>query len=225
MGFRFPAPALELTDLVKLVHVWPDYATFQADLSTEFSSSPLFDFAEMDANYFWLWFWKGLEDAFNDAYTNYTTEAKFKLHFYGTIVSEAPYFYKAWQLYQREFDANRPIQDFFHTGSEETTRAKDETIARTGTDSTFTKAAETPTDLVPATAFVDDYTTAQNASTLTRNTTDTVNDDETTTKTMDAGVAEIFQRFNSIKSSELDRLIQAFAKHFVSVFVDDFADE
>ena len=225
MGFKFPAPALELDDLVKLEDVWVDYTAFHTDLDAEFSTSPLFDFDEMDDNYFWLWFWKGLEGDFHDAYTNYTTEEKFKKHFYATIVSEAPYFYKAWELYKREFDANRPIADFYHLGSKEITRAKTGTLEKTGTDSTFIKSAETPTNLSPASSFVDNYTNAQSDSVLTRNTTDTAEDDETIQETSNAGVAEIFERFNSIKSSELDRLIQAFAKHFVSVFVDDFAEE
>jgi hypothetical protein len=224
MGFTFPAPDLELTDLATLNSIWPDYATFLADVGTEFSTSPLIQYSAMLADNFWLWFWKGLEDSYKGTYTAYETAAAFKLHFYGTVYSEIRYFEKAWELYRHEFDATRPIQDFFHMGTVETTRAKDEVVARTGTDNTFVKTAETPTDFSPSTTFTNNYTNAQSNSLLTRGTTDTIDDDETVEQTTNAGVAEIFERFDGITKSQLDRLIQAFSKHFINVFVSDFAE-
>ena len=140
--------------------------------------------------------------------------------------SEKPikYFDKAWELYRYEFDATRPIQDFFRTGTVETTRDKDMQIVKTGTDSTFTKSAETPTSFDPSATFVNNYTNAQSNSTLTRNTSDVTDDDETTEQTSNAGVSEIFERFNSITKSQLDRLIQAFSKHFVNVYITEFEE-
>jgi len=224
MAITFPAPDLELADLATFNSIWPTYAAFSADIATEFSASPLIQYADMNAANFWLWFWKGLEDSYKGTYTAYETAAAFKLHFYGTIYSEIRYFDKAWELYAHEFNTNRPIQDFYHKSSVETARAKDETIARTGTDNTFTKTSETPTDFSPASTFNNNYTNAQSNVALTKGTTDTINDDETITQDTNAGVAEIFEMFDSITKSQLDRLIKQFSKHFINVFVSDFAE-
>ena len=224
MSFTFPAPALDLADLATFNSIWPDYATFSADIAAEFAASPLIQYSAMNSANFWLWFWKGLEDSYKGTYTAYETAAAFKLHFYGTIYSEIRYFDKAWELYETEFNTSRPIQDLFHKGSVETTRAKDETIARTGTDNTFTKTSETPTDFSPASTFNNNYTNAQSNVALTKGTTDTINDDETVVQDTNAGVAEIFEMFNSITISQLDRLIKRFSKHFINVFVSDFAE-
>ena len=224
MSFTFPAPALELADLVTLNSIWPDYATFSADIATEFAASPLIQYSAMNSANFWLWFWKGLEDSYKGTYTAYETAAHFKLHFYGTIYSEIRYFDKAWELYEHEFNTSRPIQDFYHKQRLEQSRERDEIVARTGTDNTFTKTSETPTDFSPSSTFNNNYTNAQSNVALTKGTTDTIEDDETSTQDTDASIAEIFEMFNSITKSQLDRLIKQFSKHFINVFVSDFAE-
>jgi hypothetical protein len=160
----------------------------------------------------------------------YDDEDMFKKRLAETYYQEQPLLFKKWQFLVETLDEDTTSQ-LYRLSRERTMEMDtitDGSSSFADTTNSFTKSAETPTNIItpPITSFNDTYTN-QMANVAGTQSQEQANENEANTTSNDAerdGLDKMFTIFATFPKSMIRQVGETFARHFLTIYFEDEID-
>jgi hypothetical protein len=214
-------------DLMTFDEVFPEEDSFLSNLQS-FASLQWVDNDEDEL--FALFVYHVLNVCYGTDKIAYDDEDNFKRRLAETYWQEQPLLYKKWQFLVDTLDEDTTSQ--LYRLSRERTMEMDTTTdgssSLTDATNSFTKSAETPTNIItpPITSFNDTYTNQMGNVAGTQSQAQT-NENEANTTSNDAerdGLDKMFSIFATFPKSMIRQVGETFARHFLTIYFEDEID-